>query len=159
MIHPDGTVQDSAITWDAVSEDSYAEKGSFAAGGTVDGTDMRVEVTVMVVEGEAANVALIAQPSAIINTPRIWAAWQDSMTVMIPQAPENTSHGVWHNCSENRELTPGYSMTGILRLRSISPTHTTIQMETLFQRKYGMSIRMPTESGARFRTYRDAVRS
>ncbi len=97
VIHPDGTVQDSAITWDAVSEDSYAEKGSFAAGGTVDGTDMRVEVTVMVVEGEAANVALIAQPSAIINTPQDLGGVAGLNDGYDPTSSRDTSHGVWHN--------------------------------------------------------------
>lgn len=97
VIHADGTVQNSAVTWDNIPEDSYAEKGSFAAGGTVDGTDMRVEMTVMVVEGEAANIALIAQPSAIINTPQDLGGVAGLNDGYDPTSSRDTSHGVWHN--------------------------------------------------------------
>lgn len=41
--------------------------GNFTVNGTVKDTDLKVEVTVMVVSGEAQNVALIATPSAIIG--------------------------------------------------------------------------------------------
>lgn len=97
VIHADGTVQNSAVTWDNIPEDSYAEKGSFAAGGTVDGTDMRVEMTVMVVEGEASNIALIAQPSAIINTPQDLGGVAGLNDGYDPTSSRDTSHGVWHN--------------------------------------------------------------
>lgn len=97
VIHPDGTVKDSAITWDDIAEDSYAQKGEFTVGGTVDGTDMRVEVTVMVVDGEAANVALIAQPSAIIDTPWDLGGVAGLNDGYDPASSRDTSHGVWHN--------------------------------------------------------------
>lgn len=97
VIHPDGTIQDSSITWDEIAEDSYAEKGNFTVGGTVDGTEMRVEVTVMVAEGEAANIALIAEPSAIIDTPWDLGGVAGLNDGYDPASSRDTSHGVWHN--------------------------------------------------------------
>lgn len=97
VIHPDGTIQDSSITWDEIAEDSYAEKGNFTVGGTVDGTEMRVEVTVMVAEGEATNIALIAEPSAIIDTPWDLGGVAGLNDGYDPASSRDTSHGVWHN--------------------------------------------------------------
>ncbi len=97
VIYPDGTIRASGITWDKIAEGSYAEKGNFTVGGTVDGTEMRVEVTVMVAEGEAANVALIAEPSAIINTPEDLGGVAGLNDGYDPVSSRDTSHGVWHN--------------------------------------------------------------
>ena len=97
VIHPEGTVIDSAVVWDEIAEESYAEKGTFTTGGTVEGTDMRVEMTVMVVKGEAANIASIAQPSAIINTPQDLGGVAGLNDGYEPAASNDTSHGVWHN--------------------------------------------------------------
>ena len=69
VIHPDGRVRDSRIIWDEIAETNYAETGRFTAGGTVEDTELRVEMTVIVADNEGTNVAFVAEPSAIINTP------------------------------------------------------------------------------------------
>lgn len=97
VIYPDGTRKDGIILWDEIDKDSYSKKGSFQTGGTVQGTDMRVETTVMVVDGEAENIALIAQPSAIIDTPWDLGGTAGLNDGFDPADSRDTSHGVWHN--------------------------------------------------------------
>ncbi len=97
VIYPDATRRESAVEWDAVDEESYAEAGTFTVGGVVEGTDIKVEVTVMVVEGEAQNVALFAIPSAIIDTPEDLGGVAGLNDGYDPTSSRDTSHGVWHN--------------------------------------------------------------
>lgn len=97
VIYEDGTIKDSEIVWDQVDEESYAHAGNFTVNGTVKDTDLKVEVTVMVVSGEAQNVALIATPSAIIDTPEDLGGVAGLNDGYDPASSNDKSHGVWHN--------------------------------------------------------------
>ncbi len=97
VIYKDGTLKKSDLVWDEVDEASYAKAGTFKVSGTVKDTDMKVEVNVMVVEGEAQNVALIATPSAIINTPTDLGGVAGLNDGYDPTSSYDKSHGVWHN--------------------------------------------------------------
>ena len=97
VIHPDGRVRDSRIIWDEIAETNYAETGRFTVGGTVEDTELRVEMTVIVADNEGTNVAFVAEPSAIINTPSDLggvAALNDGIE---PANSGDKSHWVWHN--------------------------------------------------------------
>ena len=97
VIYKDGTLKKSDLVWDEVDEASYAKAGTFKVSGTVKDTDMKVEVNVMVVEGEAQNVALIATPSAIINTPTDLGGVAGLNDGYDPASSYDKSHGVWRN--------------------------------------------------------------
>lgn len=97
IIYPDGTIQNSAIVWDEIAEEKYAEKGEFVVEGTVDGTEMKVAATVMVVAGESKNLALYAIPTAIINTPSDLGGVAGLNDGYDPANSKDKSHGVWHN--------------------------------------------------------------
>ena len=97
LIHIYGTLKKSDLVWDEVDEASYAKAGTFKVSGTVKDTDMKVEATVMVVAGEAQNVAQIATPSAIVNTPNDLGGVAGLNDGYDPENSRDTSHGVWHN--------------------------------------------------------------
>lgn len=98
LMDGEGNQAEHTITWDAVSEDSYAQKGEFTVSGVAEDDDsLKVEVNVMVVEGTAQNVALIGIPTAIINTPQDLGGVAGLNDGYDPASSRDTSHGVWHN--------------------------------------------------------------
>ena len=97
IIYPDATLRESTIIWDEIPEESYAERGEFTVEGTVEGTDMRASLDVIVVTGESKNIALAAVPTAIIDTP-----WDLQGVVALndghdPTSSTDRTNGVWHN--------------------------------------------------------------
>ncbi len=96
-IYPDGSISEGTVTWDAISAESYAAEGRFDALGTIDGTEIRVAVPVYVVVNDLVNVAPLAIPSAIINTPQDLGGVAGLNDGFDPERSSDTSHGVWHN--------------------------------------------------------------
>ncbi|QAA32629.1 DUF5695 domain-containing protein [Clostridium manihotivorum] len=96
-LYSDGVYYDVPVKWDAVASDAYSKAGNFKVSGKIDGLQAPVTETIIVVSGKAANLALSATPSAIINTPEDLggvAALNDNYD---PTSSKDTSHGAWHN--------------------------------------------------------------
>ncbi len=56
VVYSDGSVKAHSVTWDAVSEDSYHNGGSFTVNGTVADVGMSVQVTVVVADATVTGV-------------------------------------------------------------------------------------------------------
>ncbi|HJA34313.1 MAG TPA: FIVAR domain-containing protein [Candidatus Mediterraneibacter merdigallinarum] len=97
IIYPDATVKESTIIWDEIPEASYAERGEFTVEGTVEGTDMKATVNVIVVTGEAKNIAMSAEPSGIIDDVGDGGGVATLNDGYEPETSRDRSHGMWHN--------------------------------------------------------------
>jgi hypothetical protein len=96
-LYSDGLYYEVAVTWDAISEASYAKAGNFNVSGKIEGSGEAVTATVLVVSGKVQNVALTAVPSAIINTPSDLGGVVGLNDNFDPTSSRDTSHGAWHN--------------------------------------------------------------
>ncbi len=96
VILPDGTIANKAVTWDPVAPASYAVIGVFDATGTAEG-NIAVAVPVYVITGNRVNIAPLASPTAIINTPSDLGGVAGLNDEYEPASSSDTAHGVWHN--------------------------------------------------------------
>lgn len=97
VLYSDGIYETASVTWDAVSEDSYAQAGEFTVEGTVEGLSEKVSVKVIVASGTITNLAPVATPSAIYNNPADLGGVAGLNDGYEPTSSADTSHGVWHN--------------------------------------------------------------
>lgn len=80
-----------------MTEESYAEAGDFVVNGVIEGTEIKVAASVMVVSGKSTNLALKATPTAIINTPQDLGGVAGLNDGYDPESSYDKTHGVWHN--------------------------------------------------------------
>ena len=97
VIHPDGTVENAEVTWDAVSPEQYAEEGEFIVNGVVTGTEMQVKLLVYVMDAKRKNQALAATPDAIYNDVGDLGGVTMLNNGITPRNSRDTSNGAWHN--------------------------------------------------------------
>ena len=67
--YSNGLCKYESITWDDIEKSLYTKRGEFEANGKLEAIDYLVSTKVQVVEGKEQNIALIATPTAIVNTP------------------------------------------------------------------------------------------
>ncbi len=97
VITPEAELMTGNVVWEEVPEESYAEVGEFVVNGVIEGTEIKVAASVMVVSGKSANLALKATPTAIINTPQDLGGVAGLNDGYDPSSSRDKSHGVWHN--------------------------------------------------------------
>lgn len=101
-LYSDGIYYEAGVSWESISPEDYAKAGSFTVAGKIEGIETPITATVFVVSGKAQNVALIAIPSAIINTPSDLGGVVGLNDGFDPTSSRDTSHGVWHNWHGNQ---------------------------------------------------------
>lgn len=102
VLYDNGMYQYAAVTWEAISQEKYAQAGSFNAKGRVEGLDTQISMKVYVVQGDTANLAMEATPTAIIDTPQDLGGVTTMNDGKEPTASNDTSNGVWHNWLGNQ---------------------------------------------------------
>lgn len=95
VIDAGGNRSEKAVVWDEVSSETYQSTGSFVVSGLAG--DINTAVQVLVVEGEAKNLAPYAAPTAIINTVSDLGGVASLNDNVDPASSRDTSNGVWHN--------------------------------------------------------------
>lgn len=100
--YSDGTEVYKKVTWETVSQDQYQSINEFTVNGEVEGITEKVQLSVKVVNGEEKNIALLAEPSAIINTPQDLGGVVGLNDGYEPANSNDKSHGVWHNWLGNQ---------------------------------------------------------
>lgn len=95
--YSNGLCKYESITWGDIEKSLYAKRGEFEATGKLEAIDYPVSTKVQVVEGKEQNIALIATPTAIVNTPEDLGGVAGLNDGYDPASSRDTSHGVWHN--------------------------------------------------------------
>lgn len=102
VIYSDGTVGSGNAVWNQIDPSQYDKAGAFAVEGVIAGTGLQVAVNVHVVTGTAANVALAATPTAIINSVSDLGGVTKMNDGIDPKSSSETANGAWHNWLGNQ---------------------------------------------------------
>lgn len=94
--YSDGTYRITGVTWDAPSAESYASTGAFTVSGIIE-NGMTVTAKVYVISEEPENIAQLASPSAIVDTPDDLGGVKTMNDGFEPASSADTNHGAWHN--------------------------------------------------------------
>ena len=100
--YSNGLCKYEEVTWNPIDKSAYAVKGEFEATGKIEGLNLEVKTKVSVVEGKEQNIALIATPSAIIDTPEDLGGVAGLNDGYEPESSRDKTHGVWHNWQGNQ---------------------------------------------------------
>lgn len=100
--YSNGLCRFETVTWDAIDKSAYAVKGEFEATGKIETLNLDVKTTIQVVEGKEQNIALAAEPTAIINTPEDLGGVAGLNDGYDPANSRDKTHGVWHNWQGNQ---------------------------------------------------------
>lgn len=95
--YSNGLCRYETVTWDVIDKSAYAAKGQFEATGRIETLNLDVKTMVQVVEGKEQNIALTAQPTAIIDTPSDLGGVAGLNDGYDPADSRDKTHGVWHN--------------------------------------------------------------
>ncbi len=110
VITSDGSYQEKTITWDEIAAEKYATVGEFEVLGTIEGSNDKAAMKVVVVTGKDQNVAFFAQPSGIIDDVEDLGGVKGLNDGYDPTSSRDTSHGVWHNWRGGAQGDPAWVM-------------------------------------------------
>lgn len=97
-LYSDGLYKENTVTWSLIPEDKYGREGIFIVAGRVAGLEKPVYATVYVVAGNEMNLAKIATPTAIVDTPHDLGGVTTMNDGFEPTSSGDAfSHGAWHN--------------------------------------------------------------
>ncbi len=97
VLYSNGIYESGEVIWDSVPEESYANAGKFTVKGKVKGSDIETSVTVIVTDGELANIAGSASITGSYENPADLGGYATMNDGFEPASSADTSHGTWHN--------------------------------------------------------------
>ncbi|MFA9463973.1 MAG: DUF5695 domain-containing protein [Velocimicrobium sp.] len=102
VLYTDGSYDVGSVIWETIKPSDFDKKGMVTLKGQVQGITDPITLTIHVVEGDAINVASLAEPSAIINSVNDLGGVAGLNDGYLPTNSKDTSHGVWHNWLGNQ---------------------------------------------------------